>query len=557
MKRWSLRLMALCMLAAACGSFYGWPTAKALVFQPAPTVAFLVVLLLTPLVGRFFCAWLCPLGIAQSVVNVLTHPKTHVRRVCTRLPQSRAQIVVRSCVFALFVALLACGFGALAWSLTPYSILGKALIGFAPGLVLVGVVLVLAPFGRGRLWCNWVCPVGSCFTVLSRFAVWPHRVDKAAGCLNCRACFGKAAAGKTTESKPADDGAGVTRREMMSGIGLFAAAEAAKVVEKTADGGYAPVSLPGLPNRVRDVLPPGAVDRALFDRLCVGCGLCITACPEKCLVPSTALGTFGQPKMDFRYSHCRMACPQKCASVCPAHALVVREGVARRDLHFGRAAWQKDLCLRTTEQVPCTACVRKCPVKAIALVEGVPVVDEALCIGCGACEHVCPVRPQPAMVVSGLAEQRCVTPMGEADLLAEMTGLVTRGEAAVVAARNGVIVARETGRGVKPLLRILDAGRLPGTVLVDKVVGRAAAAICLVGGVRRVHALLMGEDAAALLRANGVSVTAEKTVPRILNRDQSAPCPLEKTVEGLTEPAKMVKALRAFFCGANASDRVY
>ena len=536
----ALRLLALVSLAAVCGAFYGLPTAKALRIQPMPTFLFLAVLLLAPLVGRFFCAWLCPLGVLQSVVHFLTHPRSHVRRVCTRLPETRVQRIVRWSVFALAAGLVAAGFGALGWALTPYSIVGKALIGFAPGLVLAGVVLVLAAVGSGRAWCNWVCPMGTLFNLLAQKARYPHTIDLKEGCGACRRCF---AVPPPVKAKADDAAGGVTRRELMSGIGLLAAAE---VVEKTTDGGYAPVSLPGVPARPAEVLPPGAVDRALFNRLCVGCGACIAACPEKCLVPSTSLKTFGQPKMDFRRSHCRLACPQKCAAACPAGALRLLDHVARRDLHMGHAIWKKDRCLRTTEDVPCTACQRKCPVKAIVLVKGVPVVDKGACIGCGACEHVCPVRPMPAIFVKGFERQRIVRPFNEGDLVAEMKGLLTRGEAASVVAVDGVIVAREQGRGVQPLLKLLDAGKLRRALVVDKVIGRAAAAICLVGRVRKVHALVMGEDAAALLHAHGVLATADRTVPRILNRDQSASCPLEARVEKLEDPAQMVEALRAF-----------
>lgn len=537
----ALRLLALLSLAAVCGAFYGLPTAKALRIQPVPTFLFLAVLMLAPLVGRFFCAWLCPLGVLQSVVHFLTHPRSHVRRVCTRLPETRVQRIVRWSVFVLAAGLVAAGFGALGWALTPYSIVGKALIGFAPGLVLTGGVLALAAVGSGRAWCNWVCPMGTFFNLLAQKARYPHKINLKEGCGACRRCF---AATPPAKAKAGDDATPtVTRRELMSGIGLLAAAE---VAEKTADGGFAPVSLPGVPARPAEVLPPGAVDRALFNRVCVGCGACIAACPEKCLVPSTALRTFGQPKMDFRRSHCRLACPQKCAAVCPANALVLRRDIARRDLHMGHAIWKKDRCLRTTEEVACTACSRKCPVKAITLVKGIPLVDKDKCIGCGACEHVCPVRPLPAIFVKGFERQRIVRPFNEGDLLAEMKGLLARDEAASVAAVDGVIVAREQGRGVQPLLKLLDAGKLRRALVVDKVIGRAAAAICLVGRVRKVHALVMGEDAAAFLHAHGVLATADRTVPRILNRDQSAACPLEARVEKLDDPARMVEALRTF-----------
>lgn len=543
MKKTLLRLVALLSLAAACGAFYGLPTAKALRIQPTPTLVFLVILLLTPLVGRFFCTWLCPLGVLQSVVHALAHPKTHVRRVCTRLPETRAQRLVRWCVFAVAAGLVAGGFGALGWAITPYSILGKALVGFVPGLLLAAAVLALAAVGSGRVWCNWVCPVGTLFNLLARGARRPNAIDMKDGCGNCRKCF----AAKPKAAAHAADG--VTRRETLHGLGLLAAAE---LGEKTVDGGFSPVSLPGVPARPAEVLPPGAVDRALFNRLCVGCDACVAACPEKCLVPSTSLATFGQPKMDFRRSHCRLACPQKCAAACPAGALRVLDHVARRDLHMGHAIWKKDRCLRATQDVPCTACQRKCPVKAITLVGGFPVVDRDLCIGCGACEHVCPSRPLPAIFVKGFDRQRVVRPLSEADLVAEMTGLVRRGEAAVVTARGGVLGARATGKGVQPILSLLDADALRGAVVVDKVVGRAAAAIAVVGRARRVHGLLMGEDAKALLAAHGVTATADRLVPKILNRDLSASCPMEAKVGNETDPEKMAAALRAFVGAASS-----
>ena len=288
------------------------------------------------------------------------------------------------------------------------------------------------------------------------------------------------------------------------------------------------------------------MDRALFNRLCVGCGACIAACPEECLVPSMSLKTFGQPKMDFRRSHCRLACPQKCAAACPAGALRLLDHVARRDLHMGHAIWKKDRCLRATEDVPCTACSRKCPVKAISIVAGFPVIDKAACIGCGACEHVCPARPLPAIFVKGFERQRVVRPFNEGDLLAEMAGLVRRGEAAAVTARDGVIQARASGRGVLPLLKLLDDGHLRHALVVDKVIGRAAAAVCLVGRARRVHGLLMSEEAKSLLAAHNVPATTDRLVPKILNRDQSASCPLEARVAQEADPQKMVADLRAF-----------
>ena len=401
-------LVALVVLAAVTAAFFGAPTDLACRIQPAASVVFLVVLLLTPLCGRLFCECLCPLGILQSVVNRLFHPRTAVRRVCTRLPERPVQRIVRYAALTAVAALIATGFGALGWLLTPYSIYGKALTLFVPGVVLFALVLVLAAIGKGRFWCNWICPVGTLFTLLSKKSVCAHKVGP--GCSHCQACFPKKAV--SAEPPEAGGAADLTRRETLQGMAVLAAVE---TVDKTTDGGYAAVSLPGVPTRETPVLPPGAVDRAAFNVKCVACGLCIKACRGGCLTASTSLKRFGQPEMDFRKGYCLTGCNYACGHVCPTGAINWIPRLPRKNVHVGRAVWRKDLCIRTTDGVACTACSKKCPVKAIHIVEGFPVVDRDTCIGCGACEHVCPSRPEPAVRVEGYDRPRIVWPMQKDD----------------------------------------------------------------------------------------------------------------------------------------------
>ena len=327
-----------------------------------------------------------------------------------------------------------------------------------------------------------------------------------------------------------------TRRETLKGVAVLAAAE------KLTDGGLADVSLPGVPERDCEVLPPGAGDRRTFALKCVGCQLCVASCPGECLKPSTKLKTFGQPAMNFQRGYCILNCV-KCAEVCPEGALRFLQREQRPNVHMGRAEWKKDLCVRTTVGDECTACVRKCPVQAIHLVQGFPVVDRETCVGCGACEHVCPARPLPAIYVKGYEVQRMVNPMSEADLLAEMKAKADAGKSLVVA-HGGVIVHESDGMGLKPLLEAFDLGKLRGSVVFDKVVGRAAAAIYAGSGVRKVYAKLAAKGAADLLAKRGVALEAEKTVEVVLNRDKSGSCPMEKAVAGLEDPEKMVEAIR-------------
>lgn len=481
--------------------------------------------------GRVFCRFCCPLGLCQSLVNLLFHPKSHVRRVCTELPRPWYQRAVNWALVAAYFLV-----PPVAVYVNPWGIVGRVYALFVPGIVIFAAVLALAAFGRGRWWCNWICPYGTIFDLIARVS-W--RRDRPKGnCRHCRACF----AASAEPPQAAGSESGVTRRETLRGVATLAAVELA---EKTTDGGYAAVSLPGIPERTIPILPPGSVDGESFRSKCVGCGLCVTACPEKVLRPSTSLRSFGQPVMVFQGGHCRLACDYRCGEVCPTGAILRRDGILRSDAHMGVAKWRRDLCLRATRSESCTACVRKCPVRAITLVEGIPVVNADRCVGCGACEHVCPARPMPAIRVEGLPSPRYVRRMSEGDLIAEMVARIEAG-AAAVAAKEGVIVGSAAGHGVEPLEALFAQGALKGALVVDRVIGRAAAAVCIAGGARKVYARVMSEGARELLAAHGVASDQVELVKEILNRDRTGRCPLETAVDGEADPAKMIEKLRAF-----------
>lgn len=94
---------------------------------------------------------------------------------------------------------------------------------------------------------------------------------------------------------------------------------------------------------------------------------------------------------------------------------------------------------------------------------------------------------------------------------------------------NGDIYTYD-GRGVADLYRLL-AGHpslLKGARVADKVVGKGAAALMVVGGVAEVHAQLISTPARELLAANGVGLTFDSEVSHILNRAGDGLCPVER-----------------------------
>jgi len=305
----------------------------------------------------------------------------------------------------------------------------------------------------------------------------------------------------------------MNRRQFISASAVFAGVSALAVDEKTTDGGLAPVDWAARRRKDRPVLPAGAHSISNFTSKCVGCGLCTTVCPSKCLRPSTDPTRMGRVELDFRHGWCKPNCT-KCGSVCPTGAIEVVG--AKRHAHVGYAVWDRASCIRTTEGTQCHACVKHCPVRAIKLIGGFPVVDRAACVGCGACEHYCPARPLTAIRVEGVERHREIAPMGERDLLDEMKRLVGEGHAAVIA-RGGVIEMMLEGRGLKPIQDAVlkDAGVFADAVVADKVVGLGAAKIYVAGKARKVWGRTMSEGARKMLDDAGIAPLCETLVPQL------------------------------------------
>ena len=495
--------------------------------------ALVLLLAITLLFGRFYCEAMCPLGIVQSLLDRILRRKKAVRRVCTRLPVSRVQCYVRWGIVALVALLCAAGLWPIAWMLDPYAIYGRMISLTFPFALIGAVVLVLVICGKSRIWCNWVCPVGTIFSALAHLSLFRNKVG--AGCAGCRACF-PASAKSDVNGACKQDSALATRRESIKAVALLAAAE------KFGDGGFAEIVPPLSPSRSVSVMPPGAGDRRDFTRKCVSCHICVSNCPEKVLRPSMSLKSFGQPEMDFRNGYCLLACT-RCSNVCPSGALMPLQAEMRPNVRMGVALYDRKSCVRTVNGDKCDACVRKCPVKAIALVDEYPVVDELKCVGCGACEHVCPARPVPAITVKGYDMQRMVLPMSEADLLLEMKRQIALGHSLTVAHR-GVISEISDGRGIAPAMAMLDAGKLKDALVVDKIVGRAAAAIFIAGGAKKVYATVMSAAAKELLARNGVETAADEVVESIINREKTGVCPMEGAIDALQDVKEMVETLR-------------
>lgn len=189
----------------------------------------------------------------------------------------------------------------------------------------------------------------------------------------------------------------------------MAASATLRAQEKTVDGGLAIIEEKKIPNRATRIVPPGAISLNNLSSHCTACQLCIANCPNGVLRPSSKLATFMQPESSYESGYCRPECTA-CSEVCPTGAIIKIDRAEKSSIQIGHAVWIKENCIPLTKGDSCGNCARHCPVGAITMVASdvsnpesvkIPVVNEARCIGCGACEYLCPSRPFSAIYVEG------------------------------------------------------------------------------------------------------------------------------------------------------------
>ena len=121
-----------------------------------------------------------------------------------------------------------------------------------------------------------------------------------------------------------------------------------------------------------------------------------------------------QPEMSYEKGWCRIEC-NKCSQVCPSGPIRPYSIEEKTTMHIGTAKVDPELCVVNRDGVSCGNCARHCPAGAIMMVRKdpsdkdslrIPAVNESRCIGCGACEFLCPSRPISAIKVNGLSEHK-------------------------------------------------------------------------------------------------------------------------------------------------------
>ena len=320
------------------------------------------------------------------------------------------------------------------------------------------VVLFVLAWRGGRTYCNTICPVGTILSFFARFS-WlkihfdedkckncsmcsknckaacidykNHTVDYSR-CVVCGNCIESCKFGALKYSRdprvsrdPRDSrisresrnsgeageagAVDTSKRSFLLASAMVAGAAMAQKKEKLMDGGLAELEDKVAPARQTPLTPPGSLSFDHFAQHCTGCQLCVSECPNEVLRPSSDLMHLMLPVMSYEHGHCRPECT-RCSEVCPAGAILKIDKDEKSSIQIGHAVWIKKNCVPITDEVECGNCARHCPTGAIEMVPFdendeespmVPAINEAACIGCGACEYVCPSRPFSAIYVEG------------------------------------------------------------------------------------------------------------------------------------------------------------
>ena len=432
--------------------YLGW-MAKIQFLPALLSLNFLIVgllALLSLIFGRVYCSVICPMGVLQDGISHLSGMRKGKK---FRFSHKAEKKWIRYPVLILFIIAIVAGAMPLASLIAPYSAFGriissvhaKSLLTVTVG-VLSFLVIFLFAWKGGRDYCNSICPVGTVLGFLSRFSLLKIRIDESkctacglcsrkcksscidykehkvdysrcVACMNCLdSCKHGAISYSLKQKKAGTAEADKARRAFLTAGTLALASSTLKAQQRKVDGGFAVIEDKKIPQRGCPIVPAGAQGLKHLSDHCTACQLCVSACPNDVLRPSTRLENLMQPESSYEKGYCRPECTV-CSEVCPSGAIQKISKEEKSSIQIGHAVWIRENCLPLRDGVQCGNCARHCPVGAIKMVKSdpavadsprIPVVNTERCIGCGACEFLCPSRPFSAIYVEGHQRHRII-----------------------------------------------------------------------------------------------------------------------------------------------------
>jgi len=186
---------------AACplGSFQ---TALGDIRTKLPLYIMGILVLFGVLLGRAICAFLCPFGLVQDLLNKIPSPKLRKSKVTRWLSLSKYAILI---IFVIFLPLYfmwingisepafckyLCPMGTLQAGI-PLVLANESLraitgVLFQWRLIWLGIIIIASVFVF-RPFCRFLCPLGAIYSLFNKYALFGIKVNEE-HCTGCHAC---------------------------------------------------------------------------------------------------------------------------------------------------------------------------------------------------------------------------------------------------------------------------------------------------------------------------------------------------------------------------------